>query len=425
MSAHSRTPLDDGRAAQPAAIALFGLFGSGNTGNDGSLEAMLALVRRVRPEAQLLCICGDPANVRRDFHLAALPIEMDRPDNPVLRKLANLLRAFRQLRGCELLIVPGTGILDDFGTGPTGQPLALFTWCLAARLRRAEIAFVSIGAGPIRHRFSRWLMKVAVGMAGYRSYRDQISKDFVEGLGIRVDEDPVYPDLAFSLTAPATGRSGAAGPAAVGLGVMTYQGWRNDPAEGAAIYAAYLSKLAEFTLWLLDRGHRVRLLMGDATDRRAAEDLRREVLSRRPSVPAGQLEAAPCRTLHELMREITEVDVVVATRFHNIVCALKLCRPTISIGYADKNDALMADMALERFCQPIEGLDVDLLIRQFTELVGQTSAWQQRLGKANHRYRAELRHQESLLAAHLLPQQTSPSGPLAALPLSARHKDGG
>ena len=68
------------------------------------------------------------------------------------------------------------------------------------------------------------------------------------------------------------------------------------------------------------------------------------------------------------MREMAPVGTVVAIRYHNVICALKLCKPTISIGYATKHDLLMADMGLSEFCQFANTLDVDRLIEQFTEL---------------------------------------------------------
>lgn len=101
-------------------IALFGLFCSADTGDAASLEAMLATLDRLCPEAHVLCICGDPGNIVRDFSTIATPIHRDGLSNPVLRQLENLLKPFRELKGCELLIVPGTGGPDDFGTaGPT------------------------------------------------------------------------------------------------------------------------------------------------------------------------------------------------------------------------------------------------------------------------------------------------------------------
>ncbi|MGH6944337.1 MAG: polysaccharide pyruvyl transferase family protein [Geminicoccaceae bacterium] len=404
---------------RPRRIGLFGLFGCGNSGNDGSLEAMLVFLRRIRPDAELTCFCASSVaardHVARDFRLPTIPFAFPEPASALLRvldrlslkaprQLASLVRAIGHACRLDVLIVPGTGILDDFQAGPRGIPLALFGWCLAARLCGTRIAFVSIGAGPIEHPLSRWLMKSAVAMAHYRSYRDTVSKAFMESIGFDTRNDAVYPDLAFKLPAPSSSRRQDAedGPLTVGVGVMTYHGWRTDSTSGAAIYAAYLEKITSFVLWLLDRGHSVRILMGESGDRHVVADVLANVAAARPDLPQDRLLADPMRSLHDLMRQIAETDAVVATRFHNVVCALKSGKPTVSIGYAQKNDVLMAEMGLGRFCQHIERLDLDLLIEQFTELVTDRKSYEQSVRDANLVCRERLEHQDSLLASRLL-----------------------
>jgi polysaccharide pyruvyl transferase WcaK-like protein len=95
-------------------------------------------------------------------------------------------------------------------------------------------------------------------------------------------------------------------------------------------------------------------------------------------------------------------DIVVATRFHNVVCALKLGRPTISVGYADKNDVLLADMGLGGFCQHIEKLDVELLIEQFIALVADRHEHERRIEEAVQAYQQRLADQDAFLASRLL-----------------------
>jgi polysaccharide pyruvyl transferase WcaK-like protein len=183
---------------------------------------------------------------------------------------------------------------------------------------------------------------------------------------------------------------------------MTYQGWRNDSSRGAAIYATYLEKITKFVLWLLDRGHPVRILTGEITDRQAVADLARKVAAARPHLPQDRFLAEPISSLHSLMREIAKTDIVVATRFHNVVCALKLCKPTVSIGYGQKNGALMAEMGVGRFCQHIERLDLDLLIDQFKQLISDRRSYEQSIRDANLVYRERLEHQDSVLESRLL-----------------------
>lgn len=403
---------------RPQRIGLFGLFGTGNSGNDGSLEAMLRFLHQVRPDAEITCICsahrGAADRVARSLRVATTSLGIPPPQNQLLRTLdrllltlprrtASLIHAVGRARRLDALIVPGTGILDDFGGSPFGMPLALLAWCLVARLSGTWIAFVSIGAGPIHNPLSRWLMRAAVSLAEYRSYRDTVSKTFMQSIGFDARDDAVYPDIAFKLPAPASPRRQPPhGRLVVGVGVMTYLGWRNDPTRGAAIYQTYLAKLTSFVLWLLDRGYAVRVLMGDTNDQRAVNDLLAHMAIARPALPDDRLVFEPMSSLHDLMRQIAATDVVVATRYHNIVCALKLGKPTVSIGYADKNDVLMAEMGLGRFCQHVERLNLDRLIEQFSQLLAERARYERGISEATLACQQRLEHQDRLLAARLL-----------------------
>ena len=51
-----------------------------------------------------------------------------------------------------------------------------------------------------------------------------------------------------------------------------------------------------------------------------------------------------------------------------MLCALKLSKPTLSVGYAAKHDVLMRDMDMTDFCEPARSLDLDRLIAKFVAL---------------------------------------------------------
>ncbi len=57
------------------------------------------------------------------------------------------------------------------------------------------------------------------------------------------------------------------------------------------------------------------------------------------------------------MKETAAADTVVATRYHNLVCALKTGTPTLALSYAAKSDALMDRMGLAAFCHPARDVD--------------------------------------------------------------------
>jgi polysaccharide pyruvyl transferase WcaK-like protein len=96
---------------------------------------------------------------------------------------------------------------------------------------------------------------------------------------------------------------------------------------------------------------------------------------------------------------MADTDLVVATRYHNVVCALRMGRPTISIGYSVKNDALLAGMGLADCCQSIERLDVALLETQTLRLIAERPALEARIRRAVARFEGSLREQEDLLAS--------------------------
>lgn len=402
-------------------IALLGVFGSGNFGNDASMEAMLQALRRTSPGAVIACICPDPQVVARSHGIPAILMSWSgfgaawfQILNCLLlrvpTRLTNVVRALLHIRRFDLLIIPGTGIFDDFGEGPWSVPFGVFRWCVAAWLCRTRIALVSVGAGPIHHPLSRWFMKSAMRLASYRSFRDGYSRDYMGSIGFDASADPVRPDLAFVLAPPAPAPAGAqhGDSLTVGVGLMTYYGWRNDAFAGAAQFERYVGKMVAFTLGLLDSGHQVQLLIGDANDRIALDALLAYVEAARPDLAPGRIVASPIASLDDVMGVVAACDVVLATRFHNVVGALALGKPVISVGYAKKNDMLLAGLGLGDFCQHIESLDPDLLMRQFRALAAGRGGYAAlvRLGIAG--LRTELKVQEAELAMLFL-QEAQPA----------------
>ena len=107
------------------------------------------------------------------------------------------------------------------------------------------------------------------------------------------------------------------------------------------------------------------------------------------------------------------VGTVVATRYHNVVCALMLSKPTISIGYGEKNAVLMADMGLADYCQPVDHLDVGRLIEQFTDLESHAARLQQTITAGNVAKAPLVQRQLAELSEVLfrLPTRAQPGSP--------------
>jgi polysaccharide pyruvyl transferase WcaK-like protein len=378
-------------------IGFFGLLGSGNLGNDGSLASVLNHLRSEYPNAVLDAMCGGPDEVRELYDLDATPLHWNQKEYRTAARLPAMARkafgkvvdAFRiaaWVRRHDVVIVPGMGVLETtLPLRPWGFPYSLSLLSLSGKVFGTKIALVSVGANVIAGGPTRLLVTRAARLAAYRSYRDEQSRTAMRAMGVDTSRDEVYPDLAFALPTPVA----PASPGTVGVGVMAYRGGNEDRPRAEEIYRAYVDKLTEFVRWLLENGRTVRLFIGDRADLEVVDELVR--------LDPARITLAPTATLSDLLREMSSVDTVVATRYHNVLSALKAARPTLSIGYATKNDVLMAEFGLAEFCQSIKELDVAVLRDQFTELESRSPAVIETLTKQNAVLADRLAHQFAAL----------------------------
>jgi polysaccharide pyruvyl transferase WcaK-like protein len=374
-------PRAEGLPASGPRVGLLGLFGQGNLGNDGSLEAMLAYLRDRHPDAVLDVRCSAPGLVSARYGVAADRLRWYRPEEhpatgPVSRARKALgvglglgidaIRTARWVRRHDVVIVPGMGVLEaTLPLRPWHLPYLMYLLGRSGRRSGTKVALVSVGSNVIHQRITRMLVTSGAREAYYRSFRDDRARDAMAEMGVDTTRDPVYPDLAFSLPIPA---EVPRVPGAVGVGVMEYSGSNDDRRRAAEIRAAYLAGMTQFVLWLVDQGRPVRLLAGDTIDQGVVDGVVADVREQRPGLGPAALVAEPAHTLGELMGQLDTVDTVVATRYHTVLCALVMAKPTVAVGYGAKFDALMAAMELTEFSQSARALDAGRLIGQFTEL---------------------------------------------------------
>jgi polysaccharide pyruvyl transferase WcaK-like protein len=401
-------------AAGPPRIGLFGKLGSGNIGNDCSMESVLNYLRAAHPTAIIDAMCTGPARISsiygiptvqlfwyeqhagRASGVAAVPLK-------VIGKGMDAITIARWVRRHDVVIVPGMGVLEASLPLPALEfPYCMFLLGVSGRLFRTKVALVSVGAGAIKQRLTRTLFNGAARLAFYRSFRNESSRAAMIRRGVDVSGDRVYPDLAFALPVDSD-REGD--PRTVGVGVMAYYGSNADRDRAEEINAAYMTGMKEFVRWLVDRGRNVRLILGDTngSDQAALQEILADVAVTRPGLPEGRVTAGSVDTFTDVLREMASVHSAVATRFHNLVAALMLARPTVAISYSAKHDALMADMGLPEFSQPANSLDCDQLIEKFLEAERRSVEVRQVLLERNADNVRLLDEQYKLLSELLLP----------------------
>jgi len=402
-----------GAAARPVRIALWGNFGTLNLGNECTLAAAINNLRRRVPDAELISVCSEPDDVASRHGIVAVAMGATEPcaagsrsPKPLrawrrLRlEVADWLRALRVTRQIRALLITGTGILTDHGEGTLGLPYHLFKWSLAAKLHGCKLLFVSVGVESITRPLARFFLKSALRIADYRCYRDEHSAALLRRAGFDTSRDPIFPDLAFSLPAPPPSAAGGA-QRRVAVGIFNYRECGRGSAAAAAQYAAYLDRLCSFILWLLEHHYTVRVVIGDfAYDEEVRADLRARLQARGLDTEGASFADEPATSFEQLLAQLATVDLVIASRFHNVLLALLLGKPVVSVSYEAKNEALMRQMGLGHYCQTLDGLDLQRLIEQFLDLEKNAAALREIVAEqtAANRSRLELQY-DSIVAS--------------------------
>src|SRR3954452_8482865 len=112
----------------------------------------------------------------------------------------------------------------------------------------------------------------------------------------------------------------------------------------------------------------IRLLIGDSGDRNAIEKLKVQLKAHLGVYGEDRIVDHPMLSADQLLGQLAATDIVVAPRFHNVLFALLLEKPVISISFHQKCSSLMRQMGLTEFCLNIGEFSAECLIEKFSDL---------------------------------------------------------
>ncbi len=186
----------------------------------------------------------------------------------------------------------------------------------------------------------------------------------------------------------------------VGLGVMEYAGKHSNATHATPFdntYNSYLNSLITLVTWLLSRDYDIRLLIGDLGDVRAKQkfkDLLRERLSAQDE---ERIIDEPMTSVEDVLSHIAATDIVVATRFHNVLFALICNKPVMSISFHHKCESLMSEMGLSDYCLNIDDLKAESLIEKCGDLETNANNVKQLIAEKAREFRKALDEQYKLI----------------------------
>jgi polysaccharide pyruvyl transferase WcaK-like protein len=183
----------------------------------------------------------------------------------------------------------------------------------------------------------------------------------------------------------------------VGLGLMEYAGRYSNENPSQAVYSGYLEKLAAFGAWLVSHEYDIRLLIGDSGDRSATEVFKVQLKARLGASAEARVVDHPIGSVDQLLGQLAATDIVVATRFHNVLFALLLEKPVISISFHEKCSSLMRQMRLSEFCLNMGEFSAGCLIEKFSDLEKNANRIRVLIKQRTEEFRAALDEQYNVI----------------------------
>lgn len=301
------------------------------------------------------------------------------------REFRHCFNGYQFLRNQDLLIVSGGGQLDEEWGGPWGHPYALFKWAVLAKIAQVPYAIASVGACKLTSTFSRLFLSAALRMAQYRSFRDKHSRELAATLLRSAANDPIVPDLAFTLPLSTAGQSSnirciAERQTVVAISPIAYAKPRNWPHQNRELYDRYIHQIAQVVSDLIRRGSFVVIVWSSLGDDQSVIS---ELLDQLPDdcrIEASRQVFIPSITRwQDLVTAIGEADFLVASRLHSAILGFITQTPTVAISFDPKVDWLMEDLGMTDCLLQIEDFSADDVIRGLDRLILRRDALLERI----------------------------------------------
>jgi polysaccharide pyruvyl transferase WcaK-like protein len=272
-------------------------------------------------------------------------------------EIRHTVKGYRFLRTQDLLVISGGGQLDEEYGGAWGLPYALFKWTTLAWFARVPCAMASVGAGRVTLPASRRLISAAFRMCCYRSFREKYSRTIAARLYSRAMNDPVVPDLAFSMPPtcdpplhPAGIRRMAEGRSIIALSPMAYAKPVNWPTANRDLYDRYVQQMAQLLSCLLQRNYFVVIACSSLGD---DESVIPEIIGRVSDETkyrvTTQTHCPAIKTWRDLASVLRETDCLVASRLHGTILGFVSQVPIVAISVDPKIDWVMEDLQQSDF----------------------------------------------------------------------------
>jgi polysaccharide pyruvyl transferase WcaK-like protein len=293
----------------------------------------------------------------------------------VFQEISHSYAGYRILRRQDLLIISGGGQLDEEFGGAWRLPFAICKWVLLARLARVPCAMASVGAGRIASPASRRFISMALRLCCYRSFRETKSRAIAARVLPRAINDPVVPDLAFSLPdselpSPVGDiRTKARGRPVIALSPMAYAKPGSWPNPRRPLYDRYVQQLALALSCLCRRGYFLVVVcssLGD--DESVIPDLLGRLDGETRSRLDGQIHVPAIHSWRDLVAVLRDADYLISSRLHGTILGFISQTPAVAISPDPKVDWVMEDLQQTDYLLHVQDFTAEEVLNAFDRI---------------------------------------------------------
>ena len=255
---------------------------------------------------------------------------------------------------------------DVGGFGGNLSPISHSLNILLATSLGKDVVLFPQSIGPFRNRLVKYLAKFSLNRAKAIVVREELSKNYLEDIG--VNKPPLYltADTAFILE-PASyervheilSKEGLKNDNAhlIGINVSQLLNYKSKKLDVKEDYVVLMAKLADYLIEKLDVNilfvpheitpHEIKnetsIIGGD--DITAVKEAYEKVKNKDKVIPIVNSEYSAS----ELKGIIGQCDMFIGARMHSNIAATSLCIPTIAVSYSIKAPGIMKMVGLERY----------------------------------------------------------------------------
>lgn len=341
-------------------IIVIGCYGCGNKGDDAILES---IVTHFAEDFNINVTCGSHGNIKKQFHVNAIPCRLNEGFHLGLipHMFIFYLRYVLQVLKAQFVIIGGGSLIHDMT--PYNLPF-FFVLQNTAKLFGRKVYYLGSGAGPLSTQRGKKLCRRNLNNADGIYIRDIPDVELLREIGVNNVE--LIADLAFAvksdmdLAKPILERYGLHSQKYIALTACEWfqseNFWTKDTMDFRKEKEILTSSIART---IDETGLTVVFLPTVVHDTKLANELKEMLNKENFIVLSNEL------TSGEMASVVANAKLLIGTRMHSIIFAIRAGVPFIANIYASKVKTLVERIGMEKyvidFCEMNSDKYIELL----------------------------------------------------------------